>query len=642
MTLKSKKRNVIPIWFSIGLIFILLIPVYQKSFSTINESIVITKPKVGEFIREENLTLTIYFMGLKEELINIEEIESQLYDTFERSVINPHAKYTFNFQFEFASELAYTNLKTYIESIAVNGTGTGYTLNVTQLLDDLNTGNRNEIFIPQDGMAIDAELVEEYIYQNLYQAPPIDNPGYSFFLLNFSQFDSPDHVLEHWYDTSSVSSDHNSTVTWWYAGYGDLEKRAAMGWGGKYRFCYLDLSAYSWYIDYVKNAWSNFGIGNYLYYQYLEIDKLAQAYDFNTSLGKDKLTQYLKEWINSYTSNVFSGPCYDPQIGKSISLQVKVFNNLTDNGYTFDDIRWCISDYRIKQQLDLDFPWMDWRIEVEWVELDEYPGLFNFIQENIQEDVNGRYLEVIPDFFEILYSQLDFHFNLTAADVVLPCYYFLTDDIQFKADGISFAGLGGMGWEILLGSQYSIFEDGNANEPRRGMTQVMIHELGHSLGLPHPHTGTGWGSSFVADVMSYFSTKDSFSSFYKDGVDRAHTDANYYFAQNEYFAAWQAFVEAGQPEAVAEEIAVINSMIESVPIHYQSMEYQEAISQALLARELIELFYIHLQESFFSTTTSPTQNTSNYSIVILLPITWLVIHLYFKRKISHQLTRKIK
>jgi len=64
-----------------------------------------------------------------------------------------------------------------------------------------------------------------------------------------------------------------------------------------------------------------------------------------------------------------------------------------------------------------------------------------------------------------------------AADVVLPCYFFLTDEIAFTYYGTSFAGLGGMGWEILLGTQYSIFDNAIIGEPRRGYSRVMIHEL---------------------------------------------------------------------------------------------------------------------------------------------------------------------
>jgi hypothetical protein len=57
----------------------------------------------------------------------------------------------------------------------------------------------------------------------------------------------------------------------------------------------------------------------------------------------------------------------------------------------------------------------------------------------------------------------------------------------------------------------------------------MIHELGHSLGFPHPHGSThGWGSSFFKDTMNYFSIgEQAISTFYQDGIARAY--ANYYF-----------------------------------------------------------------------------------------------------------------
>ena len=142
---------------------------------------------------------------------------------------------------------------------------------------------------------------------------------------------------------------------------------------------------------------------------------------------------------------------------------------------------------------------------------------------------------------------------MSAADIVLPAYYFLNDLVGFKWYGVSFAGLGGMGWEILVGNQNSIFEEGNISRPRRGMTPTMIHELGHSLGLPHPHSGAyGWGGAFVGDVMSYYAPIDSFSSFYRDAIGRAHSDGYYFFSQEELVQAEQYFHDAGEPSAYQE------------------------------------------------------------------------------------------
>lgn len=582
--------------------------------------------------REENLTLKIEFIGFNQSLIDESAIENNLYNDFRHSIDIPLSELHFNFEFNYISEPDRQNLEDYMVSIADSGTDTGYELNITLLQEDLVSGERSNIFIPRDGMSIDAELVNKYLYENLYQEP-IDKPGYTFYLLNFSNFDSVDHTFEHWYDVNGTGLDSNESITWWYSGYSNLEKRATMGWGGKYRFCYLDVSARSWYLDYTKTAWTSMGgYGSELYYDYPDLENLTQTHDPNTPEGKEILNQYLAEWINTYLGNVYSGPVFsDLPIGQMISLQVLVLNNLTVNGYPIDDIDWCISQFRILDQLKEDFPWIDWGIEIEWVELNDYPQFYNFIHDNIQEDVNGKYINVQNGLYQLLEDELGDHFDLNAADVVLPCYFFLTDDIGFRWYGVPFAGLGGMGFEILLATQYSLFEDGLIGQSRRGFSNVMIHELGHSMGLPHPHSASyGWGSSFVSDVMSYFAYDDCFSTFYQDAIGRSHTDANYAYGLDEYAIALDLYNDSGKPVALFDTMIEINATLDLIPIYYQQMDYNSSATYSFILRDLIDYVINFIQPSESPTPTSTSNQFGFLAVLVILPSFYIIIKV--KRK----------
>ncbi len=574
--------------------------------------------RINAWTKDENLKLKIEFIGYNEELINETAIEAELKDDFSFFSYTPHSNFHFNFEFSYAEESEANDLESYLISIGNNGTGTGNKVNTTLLEEDLVSGERSDIFLPADGMSIDAELVEDYIYNNLY-AEPVNDPGYTLFILNYSQLDTLDHSLEHWYDVEGISADSNESISWWYSGYGDLNKRSAMGWGGNYRFCYLDLSARSWFFDYITTAWQSLGLGYKSYYDYPDLDNLTQTFDMETLEGKEKLTEYLVDWINTYLGNVFSGPVSNPPLGRSISLQVKVFNNLTMNGYAEEDLIWCISQNRILDQLENDFPWINWLIEIEWVELTDYPLLFDYIQNDINIDPSGnKYIEVTNGLFSYLQNNLGAHFNLSLADEVLPCYFFLTNDVHFRWNGISFAGLGGMGWEILLGTQNSLFEDGVETEPRRGMSSVMIHELGHSLGLPHPHSSTyGWGSAFVADVMSYFAYEQSFSTFYKDAIGRAHSDGHYLTALMNREQALALYEGLEIPEVINETFDQVDSLLEAIPSYYQQMDYNSSATLGLQALDLLD-YIIYYQESTSNSTT--TGLNIELGGVIIIPI----------------------
>ncbi len=587
--------------------------------------------RINAWTKDENLKLKIEFIGYNEELINETAIRSELKDDFSFVSSNPHSNFHFNFEFSYAEENVTNDLESYLVSIGNNGTGTGYEVNTTLLEEDLISGERSDIFLPADGLSIDAGLVEDYLYNNLY-TEPVNDPGYTLFVLNYSKLDSQDHSLEHWYDVEGVSSDTNESISWWYSGYGNLSKRSAMGWGGNYRFCFLDLSARTWFFDYITTAWQSLGLGYKSYYNHPDLDNLTQTFDMETVEGKEKLTEYLVDWINTYLGNVFSGPVNNPPLGRSISLQVKVFNNLTNNGYAFEDLTWCISQNRIIDQLKNDFPWINWLIDIEWVELTDYPNLFDYIQNNIEIDSTGvKYVEVSSGLFNYLQSELSVHFNLSLADKVLPCYFFLTNDVHFKWNGISFAGLGGMGWEILLGTQNSIFQDGIVTEPKRGMSSVMIHELGHSLGLPHPHSSTyGWGSAFVADVMSYFAYEQSFSIFYKDAIGRAHSDGHYLSALSKLEQTLTLYEGLEMPEVINETFEQIESLLEIIPSYYQQMDYNSSTTLSIEVLDLLE--YINDYQK-----TTSTVKTTGINIelggVIIVPIILSILLKIKKKKI---------
>ncbi|MBD3189525.1 MAG: hypothetical protein GF308_02725 [Candidatus Heimdallarchaeota archaeon] len=582
--------------------------------------------------KDENLTLRLEFIGFDQNYLNETALRDSLYSSFDWGTSLPHSRFLFNFEFAYTPENDQLALENYIRSIADNGTNTGYKLNTTLLQEDLASGERSDIFIPIDGMSIDAKLVEDYLYQNLYETPATDKPGYTLYLMNFSHFDTADHSLEHWYDVTGVSFDSNQTIDWWYSGYRNLSKRAAMGWGGNHRFCYLDLSARSWFIDYVTTAWGALSPGYASYYDYPDLDNLTQTFDLETTEGQEKLTEYLADWINSYSGNLFAGPVNNPPVSESVSLQVKVFNNLTANGYPEEDLKWCISKTRIFNQLTQDIPWVNWEINIEWVELEDYPLIFNTIQSNVQEDQDGKYIEVSQGLFSILQTQLNEHFNMSAADTVLPAYYFLTDEIGFRWMGVSFAGLGGMGWEILLGTQNSLFEYGNVSKPLRGMSSVMIHELGHSLGLPHPHSGAfAWGSAFVADVMSYFAVEEGFSTFYQDAIGRAHSDAYFLNSQSEFAQAMQFYEDAGEPPELQGTIDEINSSLEAVPEYYQQMDYNASVHTARETYELILYMQDYLQNPPTTTPTTPgttsTTSTAGKEMLLGFTLSFLLIAL---------------
>ncbi len=610
--------------FTIFLLFVSSFTIVGETSLT-QDKIVYTSSLPDNF--DTNLTVYIRFLGFDQDIIDEEAIEDKLPSYLTKSDVNyGTTQLNFNYDFEHLDDLYVNGLKNYILTTGINGSGVGFSLNTTKLNEDIISGERTDVFLPEDGLVADAEDVEKYI-STFIHTPVLETSGYTLYFLNFSSFDTPDHSLEHWYNVDKISFDTNETVTHWFGGYDEIPSRPTLGWGGEHHFCYIDLSSRSWYFDWLLTAWTAFYPGAFSYYDYPDIDTLIQIHDPYTPAGQEILTTYIADWLYSYLGNVFSAYFSDDQIGESYSLQVKVFDNLTNNGFTAEEIEWVISESRMFSQLEMDLPWINWEVSVDYVQLTDYPELYDEIASYIHEDVNGLYVEVMEGLFYYLSNNLVYHFDFDAADTVLPSYFFLTDEISFKYNGVSFAGLGGMGWEILLGTQNSIFKDADPSQPRRGYSAVMIHELGHSLGLPHPHSSTyGWGSSFFKDVMNYFSfSEESFSTFNQDGLARAHF--KYFFKQTkqEFEDAYQYFIDNGSPTEVIGFITEINSNIENSVVEYGNMEYIDAINSTKTALVDIEdLLYYILHPEEYTEEPIPTNETEIYfllTILVLVPVT---------------------
>lgn len=528
-----------------------------------------------------NLTLHLKFIGFDSNYVNEEEIETMLPKEYTRGYEEIGTSiFTFNYDFSFLDNTIENQLEEYIRSIGTNGSGVGCSINVTRLVESKITGDKTGIFTPEDGLIADVETVESYFKTNLYEEDLL-NPGYTLFLLNLSSLDSADHSLEHWYSVKKMGFDNNISISYWYSDFNNIPDRTTLGWGGSERFCFLDLSARSWYFDWILNAW-DFYVGDFLYYHYPDLDSFTQVYNPYTTAGNTKLSQYLSEWIYSYVGNLFSAYYAVDPIVESYSLQILMFDNITNNGYTPNEIEWVISEQRILNQLSEDFPWIEWDVEIQKSLLTDYPDLFNYISNNAVDYLNMKYLEIYPEFYDILEFQLGKHFDLDRSDEVFPCYFFLNYNFYFTWQGLAFAGLGGMGWEILSGKPTTIFEEGDPTKPRRGYSAVMIHELGHSLGFPHPHGSTyGWGSSFFKDTMNYFSIgEQAFSTFYQDGIARAH--ANYYFYNYlDYRETTLTLLNTTKhPPEYDDEAEEIDALLGEYHTQYKRMNYIASIALA--------------------------------------------------------------
>jgi len=129
-------------------------------------------------------------------------------------------------------------------------------------------------------------------------------------------------------------------------------------------------------------------------------------------------------------------------------------------------------------------------------------------------------------------------------------------------------------WEFTRGDQVDPPQQGKGE----GFTQTIIHEVGHELGLMHPHQYGDVGD-FIFSPMGYFTDDYEFGQIDKDALRRAHVDQLY--LETELLLA-QA---SGNPD-VAGLVSQAREKLIEVDSAYAKMEYDTAIHPALAAHNL--------------------------------------------------------
>jgi hypothetical protein len=104
---------------------------------------------------------------------------------------------------------------------------------------------------------------------------------------------------------------------------------------------------------------------------------------------------------------------------------------------------------------------------------------------------------------------------------------------------------------VINGCNHYDLIAGDRDDPKQpgkgiGFTHLIVHEVGHMVGLMHPHS-YGWLGSFALGAMSYFMRDVVFGQHDKDALQRGHAD--------------KLFIEAG--ELVKEAKAILGTRLKS-------------------------------------------------------------------------------
>ena len=474
-------------------------------------------------------SLNVVFVGFQEEVVDTSFIDVNVEKNYPYDYENYTIEHNFDVNYYFSNNSYYLALQTFILDNSINASDATSKLNTTALQLQRSTGQKMSIFLPQSGRAIDAVAVEEWFVANPY-GPGSDN-SYWFYVMNFTEFDSPDHSLEHWYNVTELDFEANRSRDFWR-----LEWDNSLNPDVKFpyacftsnsRVFFIDPSAFQWYLTWTRIWWGLSVSGPKYQYYYEDLDAFLASHDVGTSQGKTALAYYLAGWIEDGLSNLLAPELWvSTEISKarSMSIQVKMLNNASDSGYSNQFMSWIINATLAEEAIADLAPFLNISVVVDFWNLSDYPILKTIFEGAVIDKIDGWTYYDGYQVWDDIYAVRELYFDFDAADIVITGYVFLEKNMSMLVYGGEYTGLGGSGQILVMKEVGRYFQDDGVS-PKSGLGLVFIHEAGHNLGFPHTFThGVAYVGDFAFDVMGYYPYSFYFSQVRKDCFRRLVVD----------------------------------------------------------------------------------------------------------------------
>lgn len=293
---------------------------------------------------------------------------------------------------------------------------------------------------------------------------------------------------------------------------------------------FIDMGSFEWFSDWVTDIWGyNIDLLEKNISSAESIEELHGFYYKTFSQMKNRLT-------SMGLSLNYAKDLHSPTNGW---VPVIVIDNLTNNGYAESDLEnWAVDSNLVTNEFSNALPIVDWESDVYWYDYyNETNPMYNFSL--IADDFINDESYLITDYsFTSLTDQFITNIVTTKLaeehknyDVIFPSIVFLLANTTLYYPG--FGAIGGLGqidslydtysyWNLNGRNQYAFFSGGDPESPRDSLTSTVIHEGGHTLGLPHPHAPSVFGGSpWIFDAttistMTYYSRSVNYDRLEKD------------------------------------------------------------------------------------------------------------------------------
>ena len=161
---------------------------------------------------------------------------------------------------------------------------------------------------------------------------------------------------------------------------------------------------------------------------------------------------------------------------------------------------------------------------------------------------------------------------MDAADYVLTAAILMRSNMTMQVAGYNFTGMGGSSNVAIYKDRIRYFESDSIT-PKSGITDVLIHEIGHCLGFGHPFNG----GEYSRGTMTYYNTRHIYNWFYEAKLRRGLIELKYSQVKSWLKEDKQRYGTGPFSSIVNDLLVDIENQIDLTLQYFNQMDYLQAI-----------------------------------------------------------------
>ncbi|MFX1483951.1 MAG: hypothetical protein ACFFCP_12290 [Promethearchaeota archaeon] len=543
----------------------------------------------GPISIERYWTANIVIVGYEPAIINDTTLLAGMPTIRNYSAESVEITYHISYNVVYADSAYYDSLHQVMLDNSVNGTGTGTRLNETALsYQKSHLDEPQRIFYPRDGRVIDGYAVEDWLEANPFTTIP--NLGYTLYLVNFSEFDSGDHSLEHWYDYHPIDPDTGEAQDWFRLEWDNaLNPNVTLDYpffGGRYNTYVVDPSAHQWYLKWCRIWWSEDITTEYDFWTQDLEDKLSTL-DLGLPADVDALNVYLRECIWD-PINLLLFP-YQHQPAKYVQsgiLKSLVFCMDVAEVISVESLEWVTNADMQRFHLKELYPFINWTVDVDFLDIDDEPTwktlfwMYSTLEPDNTTIVDGGAMfDTIYDVMKPIYTVDDGNINVFGV-------VFIKKQMEMHVNNGTYTGLGGGGQTVIWKSWERYYRPDGVT-PKDGISSVQLHETMHAIGFLHTWQPEHYAGDFSWGPMGYFAYHNGTSTFDRNWVQGTYLDQMEAMLLDEFLTEQADLGGNERPETyVAEENALAS--FARAREFYEKMDWLSAFDALSDARDWMQ------------------------------------------------------